>query len=84
MFVVAKIAIAEIIKLPFVSNTFSSINDKGTFDEEISCHVAKLREDIATKTYTIVVIIIDNKIDLEIVFEGFFVSSAIFGIFSNP
>ncbi|MGE5706100.1 MAG: hypothetical protein ACM3XP_05210, partial [Nitrososphaerales archaeon] len=65
VFVVAKSAIIEIIKLPLFSNTVSITNDKGTFDEYSSCHVTKLKEDITTKTYTIVVIIIDNNIALE-------------------
>jgi hypothetical protein len=85
VFVVAKSAIRDIIRLPTLfCNTFSITNAKGTFDVANSCHVTKPKDDITTKTYTIVVIIMDNNIAREIVFEGFLVSSAILGIFSNP
>lgn len=81
----AKSAIREIIRPPpLFSNTFSITNNKGTFDADNSCHVTKPKDDITTKTYTIVVIIMDNNIAREIVFEGFRVSSAMLGIFSNP
>lgn len=46
----AKSANAEIMKLPLFSNTFSITNDKGTFEEDSSCHVTKPKEDITTKT----------------------------------
>ena len=74
VFVVAKSAIREIIKLPLLfSDTFSITNAKGTFDVAKSCHVTKPKDDITTHTYTIVVIIMDNNIAREIVFDGFLV-----------
>jgi hypothetical protein len=88
VFVVAKSAIRDIIRLPpLFSDTFSITNAKGTFDVAKSCHVTKPNkpnDDITTNTYAIVVIIMDNNIAREIVFDGFLVSSAILGIFSNP
>ena len=85
VFVVAKSAIRDIIRLPTLfCNTFLITSAKGTFDVANSCHVTRPNDVITTNTYTIVVIIMDNNIAWEIVFEGFLVSSAILGIFSNP
>jgi hypothetical protein len=85
VFVVAKSAIREIIRLPpLFSDIFSITNAKGTYDVANSCQVTKPKDDITTETYIIVVIIMDNNIAREIVFERFRVSSAILGIFSDP